>query len=274
MSGWIRVDRKITEHWLWTDGEKLKWWLDLLFMATWEGKKVLCQSQVVELKKGQLITSLNTLSKRWRVNKRTVMRFLDMVKNEDMIVHQSVHQHISIITICNYERYQNIETNQCTNQCTDEYTNQCTNQCTNHLNKQINKETNNIEIEKETSLKGGKEKEKESATVVATPAKGGVDEKIKAFYDELIPYVSVYGKEMVRDFFEYWTEKNESGTQFRKQREKTWNTSRRLRMWAKQENKFGKYGCNTSNQSTPQQRANDVAELIARLGAKNKPFEG
>lgn len=127
-------------------------------------------------------------------------------------------------------------------------------------------------IEKEISLT--RDKEKEVATVVATPAKGGVDEKIKAFYDELIPYVSVYGKEMVRDFFEYWTEKNESGTQFRKQREKTWNTSRRLRMWAKQENKFGKYGCNTSNQSTPQQRANDVAELIARLGAKNKPFEG
>ena len=237
MSGWIRVDRKITEHWLWADGEKLKWWLDLLFMATWEGKKVLYQSQVVELKKGQLIASLNTLSKRWRVNKRTVMRFLDMVKNEDMIVHQSVHQHISIITICNYERYQNTENNQCTNQCTDECTNQCTNQCTNHLNKQVNKETN---IEKETSLKRGKEKE--VATVVATRTKEDIETRKRRFYEELIPYVEVYGKEMVRDFYEKWTEETPGRLKFKKELEKTWNTSLRLKTWAKRDLNKRAYG--------------------------------
>lgn len=33
MSGWIKISRKINEHWLWEDANKLKWWIDLLLMA-------------------------------------------------------------------------------------------------------------------------------------------------------------------------------------------------------------------------------------------------
>ena len=29
MDGWIKLHRKIIEHWIWKDPEKLKWWLDM-----------------------------------------------------------------------------------------------------------------------------------------------------------------------------------------------------------------------------------------------------
>lgn len=60
----------------------------------------------------------------------------------------------------------------------------------------------------------------------------------QAFYDTLVPYVEVYGKEMIRAFFDYWTEPNKSGTQMRFEMEKTWSLDRRLNTWAKRTNQY------------------------------------
>ena len=42
-----------------------------------------------------------------------------------------------------------------------------------------------------------------------------------------------YGKEMLNDFYKYWTEPNISNTKFRQELEKTWSLERRLENWAK-----------------------------------------
>jgi hypothetical protein len=39
--------------------------------------------------------------------------------------------------------------------------------------------------------------------------------RMTAFYETLLPYVRIYGREMVRDFFDYWTEPTPSGTRMR-----------------------------------------------------------
>lgn len=54
----------------------------------------------------------------------------------------------------------------------------------------------------------------------------------KVFYDSLVPYVGTYGKEMVRQFYDYWSETNKSQTKMRFQLEKTWDTSKRLARWS------------------------------------------
>ena len=41
MAGWIKISREIEDHWLWQDAERLRWWIDMLFMASWEDKKVI-----------------------------------------------------------------------------------------------------------------------------------------------------------------------------------------------------------------------------------------
>ena len=55
----------------------------------------------------------------------------------------------------------------------------------------------------------------------------------RSFAQSLTPFVEKYGKETVREFYEYWTEPNKSGTKFKQELQTTWDTSRRLETWAK-----------------------------------------
>lgn len=98
--------------------------------------------------------------------------------------------------------------------------------------------------------------------------------KKEDFYNSLVPFVSVYGKEMVRAFFDYWTEPNKSQTKMRFELEKTWDLSRRLNTWASRQgfNKNKSNGTDNRTNSTEarQQRATDAASLVAELLAENK----
>lgn len=60
----------------------------------------------------------------------------------------------------------------------------------------------------------------------------------KEFYDTLVPYVEQYGKDMIREFYNYWTEPNKSGTKMNFEMQQTWDTARRLARWASRENDF------------------------------------
>lgn len=61
----------------------------------------------------------------------------------------------------------------------------------------------------------------------------------KDFESSLIPFVSTrggaYQPAMIRAFFNYWTERNKSGTKMRFEFEKTWETAKRLQTWASRE---------------------------------------
>ena len=58
------------------------------------------------------------------------------------------------------------------------------------------------------------------------------------FADTLKPYLEKYGKELLNDFYAYWTEPNKSNTKFKQELEKTWELSRRLETWAKNDKNF------------------------------------
>ena len=64
-------------------------------------------------------------------------------------------------------------------------------------------------------------------------------EREKVFEQSLVPFVisrgGIYQPAMIRAFFNYWTEKNKSGTKMRFELEKTWETSKRLQTWASRE---------------------------------------
>ena len=91
------------------------------------------------------------------------------------------------------------------------------------------------------------------------------------FYNSLIPFVAQYGKEMVRAFFDYWSEPNKSNSKMRFELEKTWDVARRLSYWASRENQFNNRNNGTGGQSnsTPQSRAEDAAAIVARLLAED-----
>jgi len=78
----------------------------------------------------------------------------------------------------------------------------------------------------------------------STPKKsisGNLEKRKKVFYNECAPFVETYGKAMVREFFNYWTEPNKSKTKMRFELEKTWSLSGRLTTWSNNDGKFSKY---------------------------------
>ena len=65
------------------------------------------------------------------------------------------------------------------------------------------------------------------------------------FYNSLVPYVQQYGKQMIREFYDYWSEQNKSRTKMRFEMERTWDTAKRLVRWDMNNKDFKKrdYGC-------------------------------
>lgn len=59
--------------------------------------------------------------------------------------------------------------------------------------------------------------------------------RMEDFYNTLAPYVKVYGKEMIRKFYDYWSEVNKSGTKMNWELRKTWVLKMRLKTWADRE---------------------------------------
>lgn len=90
-----------------------------------------------------------------------------------------------------------------------------------------------------------KEKEVESSPIVK-PTRVNKEQEMKSrereFYNVLVPFVKTYGREMIREFFDYWSEPNKSHSKMRFEQERTWDLSRRLQTWEKRSrNGFGKY---------------------------------
>jgi hypothetical protein len=65
-----------------------------------------------------------------------------------------------------------------------------------------------------------------------------IDTRSTSFKESLKPYKSLYGVEMLKSFFDYWTEPNKSNTKMRFELEKTWSIDLRLKTWAKRQKDF------------------------------------
>ena len=87
-------------------------------------------------------------------------------------------------------------------------------------------------------------KPKKSLQVRPRAYQGQTESKVEKrktdFYNSLIPFLQQYPKELIRAFFDYWSELNKSRTKMRFEGEKTWETDKRLMTWANNENKYGK----------------------------------
>ena len=118
------------------------------------------------------------------------------------------------------------------------------------LNKNKNKDKNNKkEILSNESIK------KNAASAATLKRK-------EDFYHSLFPYADKYGKEMLRSFFDYWSEMNASQTKMRFEKQPTWELSKRLATWANNEKKYEK-NRRAATGKTKQERYAEFAEAIA-----------
>ena len=108
MSGWIKIHRSITEHWLYTEKRmfsKFEAWNDILLTVNYSEAKCLIKGKLYIIKRGESILSLDNWAKRWGWDKSKVRRFMDLLKNDGMICLKTdnITTHL---TVCKYEDYQ------------------------------------------------------------------------------------------------------------------------------------------------------------------------
>lgn len=87
-----------------------------------------------------------------------------------------------------------------------------------------------------------------TVTVNDTVKKNNIEDRKLKFADTLKPYLEKYGRDMLKDFYQYWTEPNKSGTKFKQELLKTWDVSRRLETWSR--NDYGKKKTDKSQELT------------------------
>lgn len=89
--------------------------------------------------------------------------------------------------------------------------------------------------EKTLSTTETKTKQKRNKEKAVPKGKNSIEEREHEFELKVIQFVEKYSKETIRAFFNYWTERNKSGTKMRFELEKTWETAKRLQTWASRE---------------------------------------
>lgn len=107
MSGWIKLHRDINNHWIWSNSDYFKWWVDILIEANYSPSKLVIKNKVYDCNRGEKLYSLDTWAKRWNTNKSKARRFLELLQKDNMIVLKSETQ-TTRLTVCNYDSYQEL----------------------------------------------------------------------------------------------------------------------------------------------------------------------
>ena len=94
------------------------------------------------------------------------------------------------------------------------------------------------------------------------------DNSKNQFFNEVMAFNN-YSKEMLTDFFEYWSEPTKRGV-LKKDTMKTWSTSRRLKTWAKNESKWALNSVGISKVDKHLQSHNEAMQILKQIEENDK----
>lgn len=107
--GWISLHRSITDHWIYQEKRtfsKYEAWLDILLDVNHQDNKIMFDGTLLEVKRGERITSIRQLTDKWGWSNSKVTRFLKALESDGMIIRKSDTKK-TVITVVNYDKYQN-----------------------------------------------------------------------------------------------------------------------------------------------------------------------
>jgi hypothetical protein len=202
MSGWIRLHRRVCETKLWFSEPftRAQAWIDLIALANYKEAVICVRGFYVEVKRGQVGRGVDAMSKRWQWSRSKVVNFLKYLEKEQQIEQQKSNV-ITLISIVNYETYQSEE----------------------QQNEQQKENRTTTEEQQKDTIKKNKKNKKE---------KNNIDIAV-----ECLPFLELYGKKMIDDFVEYWSEKDTNGKS-RWEKQDAFEVGRRLSTWKRNQSKF------------------------------------
>jgi DNA-binding transcriptional regulator YhcF (GntR family) len=159
MEGWIKLHRKFLDwEWFKVD-DMVKLFIYLLIAANFEEKKW----RGITIKRGQILTGINSLNEATKISHQTLRTCLKRLENTGEITSKSTNKY-TIITICNYDSYQELK---------DATNKQKHKQLTN------DQQTTNKQLTTTKELKKDKKERKEYS-----PELIELNEKCKTYFDE------------------------------------------------------------------------------------------
>jgi hypothetical protein len=105
MEGWIKLHRKFLDWEWYQDGNTMRVFLHLLLTANFEDKKW----NGMIIRRGQLVTGRKKLSEELQLSERAIRTCITRLKTTSELSVKTTNKY-SIITICNYESYQEVLT--------------------------------------------------------------------------------------------------------------------------------------------------------------------
>jgi len=109
MKGWIKLHRKIKNHWLWDDPEKLKRWIAILLEVNYTEGKMLLGNKLIDIKRGSSTNSIRTWSALFKCGSKATTNFFDLLESDGMLTRKTLGKgkhSTTLISITNYEEYQ------------------------------------------------------------------------------------------------------------------------------------------------------------------------
>ena len=107
--GYILLNRNFRRSWIWTRKEKFdarSAFLSILFRAAYRPHKVEYSDRIVELERGQLVTSARVLAREWQWSEKKVRNWLGKWENAGVIRTHRSDAFGRLIEVCNYGFYQ------------------------------------------------------------------------------------------------------------------------------------------------------------------------
>ena len=209
MIGFLILHRRLLDWEWYKDTNTKSLFIHCLLKCNWEDKNW----KGIIIERGSFITSVNTLSFELGLTIQQIRSAIKKLENSKQITIKTTNKN-TLLSVVKYDHYQKDFSND--NKQND--TNLTQEQQTKKIKVTTTKEYNNNTIEQKTKECINSRKLKFSAT--------------------LQPFLNLYGKDLLNEFYKYWTEPNLSGTKFRKELEKTWSLERRLETWAKNDKNF------------------------------------
>ncbi|MBQ4216369.1 MAG: hypothetical protein II663_08875 [Bacteroidales bacterium] len=231
IDGWIKIHRQILE-WRWySDINVTRLFLHLLLKANFDAK----DWQDMTIERGQLVTSIGRLAEQTSLSIKEVRTALKKLESTGEIITKGANK-FTTITICKYDTYQCLEDEQGQTkgkQRANEGQTKGKQRATIKESKELNNSTNKEVVIIDSSCEFSQPTDQQEKEPPKT-----LEERQREFYDEVAQYVGKYDREMLRAFYDYWSEptQNKKNPKMRKDTERTWATGGRLATWYRRQN--------------------------------------
>lgn len=240
----------------------------------------LVKGKMISCARGQLVASIRFLEERWGWSRHKVADYLELLRSQEMLVVDNVSgvNRLTLLNFNKHNQRDSIrdsethyskglehkqgETKGTVTDTTSRKKGDSKRDSEQDSETRDSKGFDQIDETIEGTVKGtekGQKRDKynkdnkennlleRQSEALPPPPKKGIEEKQKEmearqaqFYDQLIPYVDRYGKQMIRAFYNYWSEPTKSKIKFKQEMEVTWDLRRRLEKWESNEYKYNK----------------------------------